>query len=150
MQFCNNLLMIIGVLLPISLQCLNQPRPDTVLSRDLLAIYLAIKHFRHFVEGCKFHVITDYKPLTFALTSKPSQHTTGKFVTLIAFPNLQQTSDASKVKIILLLIHSHVWEPFTVITVHQSVSKTLPMLSVMTLNFLKYNHPLLHLSYKLR
>ena len=43
--------------------------------RELLAIYLAIKHFRHFVEGRKFHVITDHKPLTFALTSKPSQHT---------------------------------------------------------------------------
>ena len=46
----------------------------SAFDRELLAIYLAIKQFRHFVEGRKFHVITDHKPLTFALTSKPSQH----------------------------------------------------------------------------
>ena len=47
----------------------------SAFERELLAIYLAIKHFRHFVEGRQFHVITDHKPLTFALTSKPSKHT---------------------------------------------------------------------------
>ena len=59
------------------------------------------------------------------------------------------SQDASKVKILLLLIHFHIWEPFTVITVHQSVFRTSPMLSMMTQNFLNYNHLLLHLSYKL-
>jgi len=39
----------------------------SAFNRELLAIYLAIKHFRCFVEGQKFHVITDHKPLTFAL-----------------------------------------------------------------------------------
>ena len=38
--------------------------------RELLAIYLAIKHFKHFVEGRHFHVITDHKPLTFTLNSR--------------------------------------------------------------------------------
>ena len=47
----------------------------SAFDRELLAIYLAIKHFRHFVEGRQFHVITDHKPLTFALSSKPSKHT---------------------------------------------------------------------------
>ena len=47
----------------------------STFDRELLAIYLAIKHFRHFVEGRQFHVLTDHKPLTFALASKPSQHT---------------------------------------------------------------------------
>ena len=42
---------------------------------ELLAIYLSIKHFRHFVEGCNFHIITDYKPLTFAISSQASHHT---------------------------------------------------------------------------
>ena len=47
----------------------------STFDRELLAIYLAIKHFRHFVEGRQFHVLTDHKPLTFAFASKPSQHT---------------------------------------------------------------------------
>lgn len=36
---------------------------------ELLAIYLAVKHFRHFVEGREFHIATDHKPLTFALAT---------------------------------------------------------------------------------
>ena len=47
----------------------------STFDRELLAIYLAIKHFRHFVVGRQFHVLTDHKPLTFAFASKPSQHT---------------------------------------------------------------------------
>nr|VZI46491.1 unnamed protein product [Spirometra erinaceieuropaei] len=37
--------------------------------RELLAIYLAVKHFRHSLEGRDFTVFTDHKPLTFALRS---------------------------------------------------------------------------------
>ena len=37
---------------------------------ELLAIYLAIKHFRHFLEGRQFFVLTDHKPLTYALSSQ--------------------------------------------------------------------------------
>ncbi len=35
--------------------------------RELLAVYLAVKHFRYFVEGRSFHVLTDHKPLVYAL-----------------------------------------------------------------------------------
>lgn len=38
--------------------------------RELLAIYLAVKHFRHFLEGREFTIFTDHKPLTFAFTKK--------------------------------------------------------------------------------
>ena len=41
----------------------------SAFDRELLAIYLAIKHWRHFLEGRAFHVLTDQKPLTFALAS---------------------------------------------------------------------------------
>ena len=41
----------------------------SVFDRELLAIYLAVKHFQHFVEGRDFHILTDHKPLTFALKS---------------------------------------------------------------------------------
>ena len=35
--------------------------------RELLAVYLAIRHFRWALEGRRFYVLTDHKPLTFAL-----------------------------------------------------------------------------------
>ena len=41
--------------------------------RELLAMYLSIKYFRHFVEGRQFYIITDHKPLTFALSTKTSK-----------------------------------------------------------------------------
>ena len=47
----------------------------STFDRELLAIYLAIKHFRHFIEGRKFQVLTDHKPLTHALLSSPDRYT---------------------------------------------------------------------------
>ena len=46
----------------------------STFDRELLAVYLAIRHFRHFVEGRSFFVVTDHKPLTFALTNPSKQH----------------------------------------------------------------------------
>ena len=40
----------------------------------MLIVYLAIKHFRYFVEGRHFHVLTDHKPLTYALQASPDRH----------------------------------------------------------------------------
>jgi len=39
----------------------------SAFDRELLAVYLAIRHFRWALEGRQFHVLTDHKPLTFAL-----------------------------------------------------------------------------------
>ena len=39
----------------------------STFDRELLAVYLSIKHFRYFLEGRLFHVLTDHKPLTYAL-----------------------------------------------------------------------------------
>ena len=44
-------------------------RKYSAFDRELLAIYLSIKHFRHFLEGRSFTIFTDHKPLTFALAS---------------------------------------------------------------------------------
>ena len=46
----------------------------STFDRELLAIYLSIRHFRHMVEGREFCVYTDHKPLTRALTSRSTQH----------------------------------------------------------------------------
>ena len=47
----------------------------STFDRELLAIYLAVKHFRHFVEGRDFSVFTDHKPLTYALLAGSDKYT---------------------------------------------------------------------------
>ena len=42
---------------------------DSAFDWELLAVYLAVRHFQYFVEGCPFNINTDSKPLTFALQS---------------------------------------------------------------------------------
>lgn len=42
----------------------------STFDRELLAMYLAVKHFRYFVEGRIFTISTDHKPLTSAITAK--------------------------------------------------------------------------------
>ena len=41
----------------------------SAFDRELLAVYSAIRHFRHFVEGQSFTAFTDHKPLTTAIDS---------------------------------------------------------------------------------
>ena len=48
---------------------LTQSRYST-FDRELLAIYLAIKHFRYFIEGRTFTVFTDHAPLCKAIFSR--------------------------------------------------------------------------------
>ncbi|XP_059083366.1 uncharacterized protein LOC131880699 [Tigriopus californicus] len=43
--------------------------------RELLAMYLAVRHFKHFVEGTIFHILTDQKPLQKAIKSISSTQT---------------------------------------------------------------------------
>ncbi|GFX08240.1 transposon Tf2-6 polyprotein [Trichonephila clavipes] len=38
--------------------------------RELLGIYLSVKHFKHLLEGNDFVIYTDHKPLTFAFKQK--------------------------------------------------------------------------------
>ena len=47
----------------------------STFDRELLAVYQAVKHFRHFVEGRQFTVFTDHKPLTHALSSSSDKYT---------------------------------------------------------------------------
>lgn len=42
----------------------------STFDRELLGIYSAVKHFRHFLEGRNFTIFTDHKPLTYVLNSK--------------------------------------------------------------------------------
>ena len=46
----------------------------STFDREMLAVYLAIKHFRHSLEGRSFHILTDHKPLTFALHARSDRY----------------------------------------------------------------------------
>ncbi|BHF64118.1 hypothetical protein SprV_0200711700 [Sparganum proliferum] len=46
----------------------------STFGRELLAIYLAVKHFRHFHEGRDFTIFTDHKPPTFAIRSHSDKY----------------------------------------------------------------------------
>lgn len=45
----------------------------STFDRELLAVYLAIQHFCHFLKGRHFYV-TDHKPLTFVLNTRSDHH----------------------------------------------------------------------------
>ena len=58
-----------GIWQPIAFFSRQLRKPECKYSaydRELLALYLAIRHFRYFLEGRHFVVYTDHKPLTFA------------------------------------------------------------------------------------
>ena len=46
----------------------------STFGRELLAIYLAVRHFRHMLEGRQFVVLSDHKPLSFALRTNSARH----------------------------------------------------------------------------
>lgn len=45
----------------------------STFDRELTAVYLAVKHFQHFVEDQEFHILTDHQPLTTALKCKTNK-----------------------------------------------------------------------------
>ena len=47
----------------------------STFDRELLAMYSAVQHFSYFIEGRRFHIYTDHKPLTFALASSSERWT---------------------------------------------------------------------------
>ena len=63
----------------------------STFDRELLVVYLAIKHFRHSIKGRQFFIITDHKPLTFALASQ-SKHRSPRQIRYLDFIS-QFTSD---------------------------------------------------------
>ena len=50
----------------------------STFDRELPGVYLAIRHFRWFIECRVFHVYTDHKPLTFAISCVSTQRSPRK------------------------------------------------------------------------
>lgn len=49
-------------------------RKYSAFSRELLAIYVSVRHFRHLLGSRGFIIFTDHKPLIYALHSKPDKY----------------------------------------------------------------------------
>ena len=74
--------------------------PETRYStfdRELLAVYLSIRHFRQMVEGREFSVFTDHKPLMRTLSSRRS-HSAASPPARFYFTIKYFTSDIQHVK----------------------------------------------------
>ena len=48
----------------------NAEKRYSTFDRELLAIYLAVKKFRHYLEGSSFKILTDHKPLLYIQSMK--------------------------------------------------------------------------------
>ena len=46
----------------------------STFDRELLAIYLAIKHFHHYIERRTFYIATDHRPLIFTLRTNSNKY----------------------------------------------------------------------------
>lgn len=46
----------------------------STFGREMLAIYCSIKHFRYFLEGREFYILTDHKPLTYVFKNNSSSY----------------------------------------------------------------------------
>ena len=51
-------------------------RKYNIFDRELLATFLAVKHFQHHLHDPNFHILTDHKPLIYAINSLNTQHST--------------------------------------------------------------------------
>jgi cleavage and polyadenylation specificity factor subunit 1 len=49
---------------------LSPAQKYSAYDRELLAIYEAVRHFRHMLEARHFTILTDHKPLTYAFQQK--------------------------------------------------------------------------------
>ena len=58
-----------------SKQLHSAQKRNSTFDPELLAIYQAVKHFRHFVKGWQFMIFTDHKQLTRALLASSDRYT---------------------------------------------------------------------------
>ena len=54
-------------------------RKYSAYDRELLAMYTAVKRFRHAVEGWNFIIFTDHKPLTYVFNQNPDKYSPRQF-----------------------------------------------------------------------
>jgi len=84
----------------------------STFDRELLAVYLAIIHFRHFVEGREFHMLTDHRSLTFSLQANNDRSPPDMQDISTLRPSSLPTSVTSVDQTTPQQMHSPGWIPF--------------------------------------
>lgn len=64
----------------------------STFDRELLGIYMAVKHFHRLIEGREFTIFTDHRPLTYAFSQKPSSNDTPRRVRQLDFISQYSTN----------------------------------------------------------
>lgn len=107
----------------------NETKLSTI-DRELLAVYLSIKHFRYFLEGRNFVIYTDHKPLTNLMSSStersPSQTKQLEYISQFT-TNIQHIKGKNNVVADFL---SRIYEDNPEIA---TISETLPSLELKSL-----------------
>ncbi|ROT63651.1 reverse transcriptase [Penaeus vannamei] len=78
---------------PLSIATLS-PRQSrySAFGKELLAAYSAVRHFQPYVEAKEFHILTDHKPLTFALHSRTAANVLTRSATWTTSHSSRRTS----------------------------------------------------------
>lgn len=78
------------------------------------AIYLAIRHFRYFLEGREFYVLTDHKPLTYALSACADRYSPRQVRHLDFIAQFTSTYGVHRMQL-LTLYHGSPPTPYTLV-----------------------------------
>ena len=70
----------------------------SAFDRELLAVYLSIRHFRYFLEGRAFTVFSDHKPLTYCMSKCRNHGLAANSANSHIFQNSQLISSIYKEK----------------------------------------------------
>jgi hypothetical protein len=99
--------------------------------REPLAIYEAVKYFRHKLEARHFIIFKDHKPITYAFQQKRDSAHHGNSTTSISLLNLRQTYDTYQDRTTLSPTHTPASNP----SLRHHRTKHCPQHKTMTKNF---------------
>ena len=108
-------------------------RKYSTFDRELLATFLAVKHFQHHLHNPNFHILTDHKPLIYAINSLNTHH--AKHIGWIIFPSLQRIFDTFMGYRILWQMFFHVCRLMYLCLLPQSPFQNLHNNSTLMWNF---------------
>ena len=119
----------------------------SAFDRELLAAYLAVRHFQFFLEGRVFHINTDHKPLTFNLQSS-SERRSPRQARHLAFIS-EFTSDIRHIHGESILSPMHSPAMFQPLSKHLSNLRPWLPLSSMIRKFNSCHRPTHHFSWSI-
>ena len=111
----------------------------STFGKELLAVYLSIRHFRHILEGLQFFILTDHKPLIHAISSASSRHLPREIRHLDFIS--QFTTDIQHIKGIKNSVADALSRLILILSIHRSISPNLLMHNNLMKNFRRLKHP---------